>query len=365
MSRSYQFGFALTTALGNVTRYENFRKYADRDDDVEAIWAPINHYLDPDPYRRVPAPFHTQLVLNREAKPVLDRWKSLDAVLVHGFQLFCSMTLRRTRRRPLLVLSQDYSPTKDLELRRGYGQDLHAGLYRSLRFQLERGFVRRADFYIPFNQWAADGLVEECGIERDRIEAIHVGVDLELWDGKRPEPGAVPRLLFVGGDFERKGGRVVLDAFSRLKHPAQVDLVTRSAPRSLPDGVTVYDDLQANDPRLRALYASAAVFVLPTRADTSPFVLLEAMASGCPVVSTRVAAVPEIVRDGVNGFLVDGQDPDELAGVINRLLDDPAGARQLGAAGRSIIERDYNAQRSSARILEIMKEQAAIRASAA
>src|SRR4051812_13655624 len=107
----YRFGFALTTALGNVTRYMNLKKYAERDADVECVFAPITHYLEPDPYQHLPARIRKQLILRRQTEPIRERWASLDAVMVHAFQLYVSLVVRRRRSAwPLLVWSQDYAP---------------------------------------------------------------------------------------------------------------------------------------------------------------------------------------------------------------------------------------------------------------
>ena len=151
----FRFGFALTTVLGNETRYVNLRKYVDRDGDVECVWAPITHYLDPDPYRRWPGPLHTQRVLNHQASELFRQWERLDAVVVHAFQLFCYLTLyRRVRRGPLLALFQDYAPFREVTMLRNYGHDVTNDLRRKLRFQLETRFTRLVGCRVPIQQAA-------------------------------------------------------------------------------------------------------------------------------------------------------------------------------------------------------------------
>src|SRR5262249_25623311 len=97
------------------------------------------------------------------------------------------------------------------------------------------------------------------------------------------------------------------------------------------------------------------LLVLPTRADMSPFVVLEAMATGIPVVASAVGGIPDLVRDGDTGFLVRADDGAALADRVQLLLRDPARRRAMGARGRAVVERDFAAARNVPRILGLMK----------
>ena len=100
--------------------------------------------------------------------------------------------------------------------------------------------------------------------------------------GGRPvgdDPGPPVRLLFVGGDFERKGGDLLLEAFGRLSGSAELDIVTRSHVAA-GESVRVHHGLQANSAPLRELFAAADVFVLASRGEVFPNVVVEACAGG-------------------------------------------------------------------------------------
>lgn len=84
------------------------------------------------------------------------------------------------------------------------------------------------------------------------------------------------------------------------------------------------------------------VFVLPSHSEGMPNALLEAMASGKPVVATRVGGSAEIIRDGENGLLVPPRGPDALAAAIARLRADPAFAKRLGAAAQRDVAANYS-----------------------
>ena len=96
------------------------------------------------------------------------------------------------------------------------------------------------------------------------------------------------------------------------------------------------------------------VFVLPSFAEGVPVVLMEAMAAGVPVVTTRIAGVSELVEDGVSGYLVPPSDSAPLARAIAALLDDPALRARFGAAGRATVEREFDVHREAAWLLAVM-----------
>jgi len=356
----YSFGFALTTALGNMTRYIHFRKYAERDPEVDCFWSPISHYLDPDPYKRYPGPIHTQLILQHQAAAVLEQWDSLDAVMIHAFQLFSRCTLkRRFGKRPLLVLSQDYAPMADAAMLRAYGQNAEDNWKRHLRYKMEVAFTRRADLYLPWSQWAAKLLTEGCGVPTEKVQPIQLGIDLEVWNYcPKPLPDSSERtqILFVGGDFVRKGGDLLLDVFTRnFSDRAELHLVTRQAPKEVPPHVHIYGDLKPNDGRLRELYAECDLFVLPTRADMSSLVTIEAMATGSAVIATDVGGISDRVQHGVTGCVIPPKDGFALTNSIEGLLQNPRLAHLMGEAGRQRVEREFSAEINSARIMTAMK----------
>ena len=83
------------------------------------------------------------------------------------------------------------------------------------------------------------------------------------------------------------------------------------------------------DAQLADCYLASDVFVLPSRQETSPLVILEAMYAGLPIIATKVGGIPELVPDGVRGYLVEPARPDLLAGKLVSLLRDDAARRQF------------------------------------
>jgi glycosyltransferase involved in cell wall biosynthesis len=358
-TRAYRFGFVLSIGGGNLTRYLNLKKYAERDPEVECVWALNPGRIDPDPLRWLPRPLRVRSLSMRLAIPVLRRLSTLDAIMFHAFEPYFYTALRSlVARRPALVWSQDDPPTADPSFWKEYGLRNRPAWRARARYAVDCWCARRVALLLPFSHWAGEVLIAQCGVPPERVHAIPVGVDLELWPSTRPhdDPGRRPRILFVGGDFVRKGGDVLSDAFERhFSAYADLHLVSRQPLRRLPPNAFVHTGLAPGDAALRELFAQADLFVLPTRADFSPNVVLEAMATGLPVVATRLGGIPEMVRHGETGFLVPPGDPTALAESMQALLSNPERRRQMGARARLVVERDFSAAANVPRILDLMK----------
>jgi glycosyltransferase involved in cell wall biosynthesis len=154
-------------------------------------------------------------------------------------------------------------------------------------------------------------------------------------------------VLFVGKDFERKGGEVLLKAFPLVRQRipnARLHVVgPREVTRGLSDGVVIVGRVD-DRARMAELFAGASAFVLPTLHDSFGFVFLEAMSMGLPCVGTRLFAIPEIIEDKVTGLVVDPGDATQLADAIVALLGDPAAAEEMGRRGRERVDSQFQWQ---------------------
>ncbi|HWI11134.1 MAG TPA: glycosyltransferase family 4 protein [Burkholderiaceae bacterium] len=362
----YKFGFVLNTAIGNLTRYLNLRKYAQREPDVELTWAPVSHYTAPDVPSRLrflPAPLFMRARVLQQAWPLLRRLDDFDAVMIHLFEADVLCALRGCLRgRPLRFSSTDEAPIVDRANYPLYPNELaKSRLRQRARLALDLWRVRHTDYFLPFSHWGANILVRDCGAPAERVRALHVGMDLELWRWA-PKParpaGRRLRLLFVGGDFVRKGGPLLLQVFqAHFQDSAELHLVTKQAPKLLPANVHVHADFEPNDERLRQLYAEMDLMVVPTTADVGPlWVFLEAMAMGLPIIGTEVGASTEIVRNGETGFTIKVGDGEALRQAIQHVCDRPELGHEMGLRGRALIESEYNAAVNVPSIVRTMKD---------
>lgn len=364
LRRPYRFGFILSTSLGNLTRYRILRKFAERDASIDFTWAPVKHYLapgEPDHFRWLPGFLKARAIVLQQSWPCLQRFGEFDAVMIHMYEVDLLTSVRAAfLRSPLRVISTDDAPAIDPANYPLHPVDQAKPAWRrALRLRLDLWRARRADLLIPFSKWAAKILVEGAGIDNDKVIPLHVGLDLDVWKyvPKAPlKPGERAKLLFVGGEFQRKGGAHLLASFQRhLSDIAELHLVTKSGPTILPPHVYVYGNLSPNDERLAQLYREADIFIHPTTSDLTPWVVLEALASGCPTIVTRIGGIGELVEEGRTGLFVPVGDVDALGAAIRSLLADPARLHAIGQEARRFIEQNFDASVNVPKILGIMK----------
>ncbi len=109
------------------------------------------------------------------------------------------------------------------------------------------------------------------------------------------------------------------------------------------------------------------LFVLPSiisqdgQMEGLPNVLIEALACGLPVVTTRLSGIPELVEDGVIGALAEPGDPESLRAALRRVLDDPAAAQRWAQAGRARVEQQFDIERSSSALAAFFQASASVR----
>ncbi|MBW2081141.1 MAG: glycosyltransferase family 4 protein, partial [Deltaproteobacteria bacterium] len=106
------------------------------------------------------------------------------------------------------------------------------------------------------------------------------------------------------------------------------------------------------------ILAQADILVFPTyfSKEAFPLIVLEAMAAGLPVVSTREGAIPEIIDDGVTGFIIDKQNPGKLAEKLEYLISNLDQAKKMGQAGRAKFEQNYTIEKFYHNLVEIFNE---------
>lgn len=202
-------------------------------------------------------------------------------------------------------------------------------------------------------------LHEHLGIAPERCVVIRCGVDPEAFPVSGPSDAEPPLLLAVGRLVDYKGFDDLLAACRLLADrglvfrcrivgsgPEEVALRHRLAALGLAGHVELAGVVPHGE--MAAEFARAVAFVLPCRVgrggemDGIPVAMMEAMARGLPVVSTRLTGIPELVRDGENGLLVALEDPEALAGALARLLVDGGLRHRFGQAARATVTAGYD-----------------------
>jgi glycosyltransferase involved in cell wall biosynthesis len=215
---------------------------------------------------------------------------------------------------------------------------------------LEARHVRRADRVITTSMYSADRIASFYGIDRERIAIVPELIDLDAWDRAlepAPREEGPPRILTVAHLYPRKGVDTLLRAFASVPGEAHLRIVGTGPERErlkelshtlgMADRVHFLGHLPFI--ALVAEYRNATLFALPTEQEGFGIVFLEAMASSLPILATRVAAVPEVVSEGVTALLANPGDEATLAQMLELLLDDAALRKRLGDAGRAHVSR--------------------------
>lgn len=234
-----------------------------------------------------------------------------------------------------------------------------------IRSRLERGLLNQVTIATPWSRWAAEGLVK-AGLPPRRIRVSPPGVDVERWivPKRRSQAGDRPlRLLFVGGNFKRKGGDLLLRAVvGPLRGLVVLDVVTRD---EVPfhEGVEVHR-AEANSPALMDLYAQADVFVLPTRAECFGIAAVEALASGLPVMMTDVGGAKEIVKHDENGWLI-SPTVDSIVETVRTIACQPALLPAMARNARNDAEQRFDASRNHRELADLIHDVVAWRRAAA
>ena len=280
--------------------------------------------------------------------------KSVDVAFINTQA--SALLIRGPMRRLPCVLSIDATVGQFTALEYNGPGDRWTPRQQRLLKRLERRALRGAAAVVAWTDWNAEALRGEYDMSEARLVTLHPGLDRAWWAkaaATRPERHEGPlRVLFVGNEVERKGLGTLSDAIGRLDGEATLDVVSAD-PVAESDLIRVHRGVTARSEQLRELYAGADVFALPTRADAVPWVVLEAMAAGLPVVASDVGAIGELL--GGSGELVAPGDPEQLAAALRRFAD-PERRSRLGAEATERVRALYDSPTQVQRLLELLNE---------
>src|SRR5579883_2193010 len=319
-----EIAFILEQTLGHVTYSRNLKAVVDRDSSVAPRYIDLPYEQTPLPPGLLRAPvirsdwaLRASLAAARAMKPLQGR---VQAAMYHT-QTTSLLSSGFMRKVPS-VISLDATPKQLVSFAAAYNAPLDTGYRARLKRRLYQHSFGAAKGFVVWSHWVKNSLAEDYGMARDKVAVIPPGIDLDRWRPaeSRRQSDKECRLLFVGGDFHRKGGASLLEWIQNTRARGwRLDIVTQSKPDVSDPRVVVHNDITPNSPDLMALYAEADVFVMPTRADCYAIAGLEALASGIPVVIADTGGTSDIVREGINGFLVPPDDPDKLDSALTRL----------------------------------------------
>jgi glycosyltransferase involved in cell wall biosynthesis len=237
-----------------------------------------------------------------------------------------------------------------------HGSDLH----KDKRMLNKK--VAASAFAVTVSNFNKGEMLKTCGErQRDKIHIIRCGIDPEVFlpAEQKMNGKAVFRIICVGSFEEVKGHKYLVEACKRLRDqgidfvcdligdgPVRGQVAAQIAALGLKDKVIIHGSRKRQE--VAAMMRAAAVKVLasvPTaegKREGIPVVIMEAMASGLPVISSQLSGIPELVDDGRTGILVQPGDSQALARALQKLYEDPELRFRMGRAGREKVLREFN-----------------------
>ncbi len=179
----------------------------------------------------------------------------------------------------------------------------------------------------------------------DNVSVIPNAIDLDRFE---PVKKKHKKILIVSRMFERKGIQHFLKALDGLENNHDINIVGDGpylqTLKQMVDGqskkIKFWGWLDHTSSELRDLYQTSSVFVFPSESENFPIVLLEAMAAGLAIITTKNTGCEEVVGD--SALLVESRNPIAISGALTMLIDNPGLCRELGKAARSRVENNFN-----------------------
>ncbi len=240
-----------------------------------------------------------------------------------------------------------------------HGHDLHV----EKRMLADK--IRAARFVVSISQYNRQTMIEACGDwVAEKVRIVHCGIDPNVFRAAaRTGASRELRILCVGRFDEVKGHSVLVDACRRLadrgvpfrcdivgEGPLRADVETRIRAAGLEDRVHTLGPRPR--PEVVRMLAEADVFALPSvmaangEREGIPVALMEAMATGLPVVTSRLSGIPELVEHEVSGLLVEPKDAAGFAAALERLSSEPQLRERLGRAARAKVVDEFDLSRN-------------------
>ena len=236
---------------------------------------------------------------------------------------------------------------------------LHVSLGSKITPLIERYNIKKAKKLVAISSSVKNEIIKNYGTPEEKINVVYSGVNLDEFSPENKEKYSkeirakhgIPTddllLLFVGNPFGRKGLEYLLKALSTLKYSNVKLLVSgKDDPipyKSLIQKLGLEDKVVFNiglTPEIFKYYAAADIFVFPTLYEPFGLVILEAMASGLPVVTSEIAGSAELITDGKDGFkLKEPKNPSEIAEKLKYLIENDRMRRSMGKKARRTAER--------------------------
>ncbi|HLP74039.1 MAG TPA: glycosyltransferase family 4 protein [Bacteroidales bacterium] len=217
---------------------------------------------------------------------------------------------------------------------------------------LETATFRRASMVFTMSSNITRSLIRDYDLPAEKVTCVYSGSNVTVSLNEKFDENRFSgkNILFVGVDWLRKGGPVLVEAFRLVRDvfPDATLTIAGCDPAIDMPGCTVLGKLPLSE--VKKCYNEASVFCMPTLIEPFGIAFLEAMAHKLPVVATNIGAIPDFVHEGKNGFLVQPNDITQLGNALIRMLDSSRQCREFGEYGSRLFWERYTWEKTGARL---------------
>jgi len=209
--------------------------------------------------------------------------------------------------------------------------------------ELERQIYDNATISFVRSSNIQQSLIEQYHYPDERVICVYAGSNVNVDDRRIQQKSYLGKnILYVGIDWNRKGGPELVAAFQKIlaQHPDASLTIVGANPKVEIPNCTVLGRIPPEE--VAQYYEKATIFCLPTHLEPFGIAFLEAMQARLPVIGTRIGAIPDFVHDGWNGFLIEPGDEQGLTEALIKLLDNPDQCREFGERGFALAQERYS-----------------------
>jgi glycosyltransferase involved in cell wall biosynthesis len=230
---------------------------------------------------------------------------------------------------------------------------------------IEKRAINKASQVLYPSEWAANSAIRDYGAPPEKVHVIPTTPSMDRIPPagvEKAKTGESCNLLFVGRDWQRKGGDLAVAAREKLADSglqAQLTIVGCQPSLKSASDIRVIPYLNKNRAEeariLEELYEEADFLILPTRADCSSVVTAEANAYGVPVIATQTGGLPSLIKEGINGYLLPlSAKGEDFAKVISTVFRDEKTYKKLRQTSRQEYEKCMSSEAWSQKVAEII-----------
>jgi len=265
-----------------------------------------------------------------------------------------------------------FASTVGLLMAKTFPVSISITIHGPAEFEQPAGFhlrekIQAAEFICAISEYGRTQLMKNCDPgQAEKLETVRLGIDPDQFAARpqTPPERSAFEVISVGRLAPEKAQWLLIDAVAQLvgegrrvrlrivgEGPERSALEKHIAVTKTADVVRLEGAL--NQDQLKTLYRESDAFALASFAEGVPVVLMEAMAMEIPCVATRIAGIPELIQDGVDGLLTTPADTAEMTAALAKLMDDRELSVRIGRAGRRKIIEQYNLSKNTALLANV------------